>query len=310
VTFPADAGAQARPLVRSIRECAAKKTRNEHLALLHGRMFVSKAIAALKALLSTTETPLQQAPLQQPSHLHDPNAFTYYIPSTPPTPRRSERLSPKPLQQQPLQQQPLQQPPQSHEPRFFPYDCPSTPTPPRQSEKERLAEQLARARESKLKKKSDEKQLSDLETRFWEGTADDVDMDSKEELYVMAMKRLDCNWSFKDVTDASGIAYNTLKPHQDLWKKLGEKDFRFHVKTTKRGRKLFEASSLPKMQQLNKDIIKNEDAQLVSGQRSSYNNVIRPILIQEAEAAGVQSVRDHSAFLALTLTQEKMHSLF
>jgi hypothetical protein len=111
-------------------------------------------------------------------------------------------------------------------------------------------------------------------------------LDSKEELYVMAMQRLDKNWSFKDVTEASGIAYNTLKTYQGFWKKLSEKDFRIHVEGKKRGRQLFQPLSLLKMQDLNAEIIRNEDAQLVSSKQRSHESVIRPILIKEAEAAG------------------------
>ncbi len=174
--------------------------------------------------------------------------------------------------------------------RIFSYDCPSTPTPPRESKRQRNLNQLAHARESKLQKDSEKDRLYELEERFWEGAADDVDMDSKEELYVMAMQRLDKNWTFKDVTEASGIAYNTLKTYQGLWKTLSEKDFRFHVEGKKRGRQLFQPLSLLKMQELSAKIIQNEDAQLVSSKRSSFENVIRPILIEEAEAAGSQSI--------------------
>ncbi len=132
--------------------------------------------------------------------------------------------------------------------------------------------------------------MADLEERFWEGAADDVDMDSKQELYVQAMRNLDKNWTFKDVVDVSGIAYNTLKTYQGHWKQLSEKDFRFHVEGKKRGRQLFQPLSLLKMQEKNAEIIRNEDAQLVSSKRSSFANVIRPILIQEAVAAGSQSL--------------------
>ena len=132
--------------------------------------------------------------------------------------------------------------------------------------------------------------MADLEERFWEGAADDVDMDSKQELYVMAMRKLDENWTFKDVIEVSGIAYNTLKTYQDFWKQLSEKDFRFHVEGKKRGRQLFQPLSLLKMQEKSAEIIRNEDAQLVSSKRSSFNNVIRPILIEEAVAAGSQSL--------------------
>ena len=265
-------------------------------------MFLSKAFAVLKSLCSTSplqqqplqqqplqQPPLQQQPLQQPVQLDDPNVFTYYIPSTPPTPRRSERLSPIPLQR-PFLPQRIQQPVQLCEPEFFPYDCPSSPTPPRQTKRQCNLEQLANARESKLQKQSEKERLSELEEHFWEGAADDVDLDSKEELYVTAMQRLDKNWSFKDVTEASGIAYNTLKTYQGFWRKLSEQDFRFHVEGKKRGRQLFQPLSLLKMQDLNAKIIRNEDAQLGSSKRRSFESVIRPILIEEAETAGAQSL--------------------
>jgi hypothetical protein len=256
-------------------------------------MFWSNAFAALKSLCSTTplqQQPLQQQPLQQPEQLDDLNDFTYYVPATPPTPRRSQRLrSPQIPLQQPRIQQP--QPMQLCEPGFFPYDCPTpTPTPPPKSKRQRNLDQLANARESKLRKLSDEEQLAIMEERFWDGAADDVDLDSKEELYVTAMQRLDENWSYKDVTEVSGIAYNTLKTYQGVWKQLGEKDFRFHVEGKKRGRQLFQPLSLLKMQDLNAKIIRDEDAQLVATKQSSYDNVIRPILIAEAEAAGSQSL--------------------
>jgi hypothetical protein len=255
-------------------------------------MFWSNAFAALKSLCSTTtlqQPPLQQQPLQQPEQLDDPNDFTYFVPATPPTPRRSARLrSPQIPLQQPRVQQP--QPMQLCEPGFYPYDCPSTPTPSPKSARQRNLDQLAKARESKLQKISDEERLAIMEERFWDGAADDVDLDSKEELYVTAMQRLDENWSYKDVTEVSGIAYNTLKTYQDVWKQLDEKDFRFHVAGKKRGRQLFEPLSLLKMQDLNAKIIRDEDAQLVASQQISYDNVIRPILIAEAEAAGSQSL--------------------
>jgi hypothetical protein len=44
------------------------------------------------------------------------------------------------------------------------------------------------------------------------------------------------------------------------------------------------------MQNLSAEIMRNEDAQLVSSQRSSFNHVILPILIDEAVAAGSQSL--------------------
>jgi hypothetical protein len=176
------------------------------------------------------------------------------------------------------------------EPAFFPYDCPSTPTPPKQSKRQRNLEQLSHARDSKLKKISEEEQLADLEEHFWEGAADDIDLDSKQELYVMAMRKLDENWTYQDVSKVTGIAYNTLKTYQGFWKTLSEKDFKFHVQWKKRGRQLFQPLSLLKMQNLSAEIMRNEDAQLVSSQRSSFNHVILPILIDEAVAAGSQSL--------------------
>jgi hypothetical protein len=190
-------------------------------------------------------------------------------------------------------------------------DFPSTPPTPRRSERQRNLEQLAHARELRLEKLGKEKQEADLERLFWAGAAADVDLDSKAELYVMAMRNLDANWTYKAVTEASGIAFNTLKTYQDIWKSVSEADFRFHVGTKKRGRQLFQPLSLIKMQKLNKDIVRTENAQLVSSRRSSFDNVIRPILVQEAEAAGVCICEIlHSVFAALTLMQVKTHSVF
>ena len=132
--------------------------------------------------------------------------------------------------------------------------------------------------------------MADLEELFWEGAADDIDLDSKQELYVMAMRKLDENWSYQDISKVTGIAYNTLKTYQGFWKTLSEKDFRFHVQGKKRGRQMFQPLSLLKMQNRNAEIMRNEDAQLVSSQRSSFDNVILPILIDEAVAAGSQSL--------------------
>jgi hypothetical protein len=154
------------------------------------------------------------------------------------------------------------------------------------SKKERDAEILAHARQCKQDLKVQAEKRQNLEALFWHGAPEDTDMDSKEEIYVMAMKRIDSKWTFKDVTDISGACYNTLKEYHKVWKSESEENFRYHVTNKKRGRQLFEPLSLPKMLKLNSDIIDAEHAELLCNKQAAYDNVIAPVLKMEAEAKG------------------------
>jgi hypothetical protein len=89
---------------------------------------------------------------------------------------------------------------------------PSSPaTEQKLSNRQRQVDNMAHARACKQEIKTQEGLQANLEALFWAGAPAETDMDSKEEIYVMAMRKIDSNWNFADITAISGACYRTLK---------------------------------------------------------------------------------------------------
>ena len=178
---------------------------------------------------------------------------------------------------------------------------PSPVKTPRTLKKQAVIASLEKARECKRLRKEENEKVDNMIALFWHGVHAAVDKSCEAELCLMAMKRLDDGWTFKTVTEATGVYYRKLKDQHELWisENRSEERFKYHVKHKKGGIQVCAPLALLDMQELNKTIVRNEDCQLLATRRSSYENVILPVLEQQAIKTGKN---------ALTLPKNKSKS--
>jgi hypothetical protein len=186
--------------------------------------------------------------------------------------------------------------PQTTAPSTQKSQLPPSPLPPNtiqkaQNKRQRTLQILQQARDCKAQKRDAEQEATNWEALFWDGVDDAVDKESKEELYVMAMKRIDQGWKYTDLSSVTGSSYRTLRSYHEVWvQENDEERFRFHVEHKKRGRAVCDPLSLLHMKEINRKIVRDENCQLVATQRLSYENVVLPVLKQEREAKGKNSL--------------------
>lgn len=178
---------------------------------------------------------------------------------------------------------------------------PPSPVTPRKIKRQAVIANMEKARECKRLRKEDNEKVDNMIALFWDGVDDAVDKSCEAELCLMAMKRLDDGWAIKTVTEATGVYYRKLKEQHELWisENRSEERFKYHVTHKKRGIQTYAPLALLDMQELNKNIVRNDDCHLLATRRSSYENVVLPVLEKQAIKKGKN---------ALTLKKNKSKS--